>query len=455
MMRARCLFLICCLSFVEKTFGQQAATQWQALADPGNTGSRFEDIYFLDSLRGFAVAFYDPGFYKTIDGGATWQAKPFSLNARLRAVEFLDDGLTGFAGSVGQGLGPYLTTDAGETWANISSRLPEQQGNLYDNRICGVTHRGDTIIAVGWWGGYRGKVFVSRNRGVTWGLQTLPTSLATNLVDATTTPDGTVFLGGGISTSATNIFGANGSNVAVILRSKDGGRSWTKVFADTAIGGRIWKLQFLNDRIGYGSFEPMQRDTVAMVKTIDGGATWTIIGARESEDSTYNGWQTQGIGFINESEGWMGGYYGGLFHTTDSGKSWTHEAFGSNFNRFFRVDSTLMYAGGKTIYRWSGTTDGTPHALHDTAGLPHLLYPISPNPTTGKLSIAFDLRNETNVVLQIVSTDGRHSQQILAATMSAGHHDIPCDVSALPPGPYIVWLGTDEIPIVQRFVLRP
>ena len=142
------------LSLVCSTAHAQSG-RWQALPDPGNTSSRFEDIYFLDSLRGFAVSSYDPGFYKTTDGGNTWQAKPFGLGSRLRAVEFLDDGLTGLVGSVGDGRGPYLTTDGGETWTNIYSRFP-YTGNANSNRICGATHRGDTIVAVGWWGGYRG-----------------------------------------------------------------------------------------------------------------------------------------------------------------------------------------------------------------------------------------------------------------------------------------------------------
>src|SRR5690606_39135143 len=115
---------------------------------------------------------------------------------------------------------------------------------------------------------------------------------------------------------------------------------------------------------------------------------------------------TQGKGFITPLKGWVGGYYDGLFETLDGGITWDTLNFGRTFNRFFVLDSNHVYAAGRSVYRYGDSVNFT--VTKDIARAnPHKLYPVSPNPTTGKLNIKFDIGEYSNVMLQIVSLDAK------------------------------------------------
>src|SRR5579885_832138 len=84
------------------SYCSSAQTGWQYLPDIGiSTGSgRYEDVYFLDTLTGFAVCIGSIGptpeqknIFKTTDGGNTWiKVGPMGDGSDgLRSIEFLGD----------------------------------------------------------------------------------------------------------------------------------------------------------------------------------------------------------------------------------------------------------------------------------------------------------------------------------------------------------------------------
>jgi hypothetical protein len=206
---------------------------------------------------------------------------------------------------------------------------------------------------------------------------------------------------------------------------------------------------------GVGSIEPVYADTVAMIKTIDGGNTWQImpIGHVNSWRFFSGAIGTQGVGFINRQKGWVGGYYDGMFETNDGGLTWNFIDTNQECDRFFLVDST-MYVSANTVYKYSSNhTDQV-----STAPPPsyvHKLYPIAPNPANGNVEIEFDINaHQTNVVLELVNIDGRITYPVMRGHLQPGHYSYKWDGTNAANGNYIIWLGTDEIPMVQKFVLE-
>ena len=448
------LFLF--LLIITGTTMASAQSSWQVLPDTGLTfnAARFEDVYFTDSTTGFAVNLR--GYiYKTIDAGRNWSAKLKLTNplpTSLRSIEFLDDRQTGIAGCVDSPARVYRTSDGGNSWTDIAGSLPD---TVLHNKgaICGISHWNNTFYAVGSWASKQAKLYKSTDKGLTWTCYYPDTSLISCAVDVCFTSRDTGFITGGYSALGGFTFN---SNKSVVIKTTDGGLTWTRVFSDISIGGRIWKIQALSPRLLVGAIEPYYSDTVAMIKSTDGGNSWTIIGTgRSVKMGAPGGHQTQGIGFINEQHGWLGGYYAGIFETRDGGQTWDTLKFGNNLNRFFVLDSSHVFAGGSEMYFYGGQLPQPPVTRVQRASiLPHRLYPVSPNPATGLVKIEFDLLNSTYVLLQVAALDAKRSWELARVWFPAGHYIYYWDGSQAPPGSYIVWLGTNEIPIVQKFALQ-
>src|SRR5690606_33665359 len=133
------------------------------------------------------------------------------------------------------------------------------------------------------------------------------------------------------------------------------------------------------------------------------------------------------------------GYYDGLFETLDGGITWDTLNFGRTFNRFFVLDSNHVYAAGRSVYRYGDSVNFT--VTKDIARAnPHKLYPVSPNPTTGKLNIKFDIGEYSSVMLQIVSLDAKKVFTVMNKRLPPGTYHHEWDGSNMPDGLYMVWL---------------
>ncbi|MBL7682628.1 MAG: hypothetical protein JNK00_04670 [Flavipsychrobacter sp.] len=368
----------------------------------------------------------------------------FPSNTFFRSIEFSKGNRYGVAASLYGDI--YQTSDSGESWIDISANVPDT--GLNKNRICGLTHADTIFYGVGWWGGTVARLYKSSDNGLNWVVDYIDTSLATGLVDIMSIND-SVFLASG-----TRQVGGL-PRESVVLKSTDRCKTWKKVFSDTAIGGRIWKLQFLNDQIGYGSIEQYYfYDSIAYIQTKDGGDTWNIHGIGSVVLTGSLRKSAQGIGFINEQFGYVGGMFNGQFGTTDSGKTWLHNFFGNNYNRFFVIDSNLMYASGDVIYQLKLQDNSTIKKTTTNRGESRVvLHPVYPNPSSGVITIEFDLSFPENVLLEVVNLDTRTVNRVAAGYFKKGHHKYVWDGQGATKGNYIVWLGTDTGPFVQKFTL--
>ncbi|MEP7318567.1 MAG: zinc-dependent metalloprotease [Panacibacter sp.] len=75
-----------------------------------------------------------------------------------------------------------------------------------------------------------------------------------------------------------------------------------------------------------------------------------------------------------------------------------------------------------------------------------------PNPFSQRFTVEFDLSEEDKAVLKLYDINGKQLQVISNSFFTKGSHQIKAEVSALPPGIYIVVLQTSRIKKQQKIV---
>lgn len=343
---------------------------WSRLATEAYTGKQ-DDIAFVDERLGFYVN-GKGRIYRTDDGGERWTKVLDQPGTYFRAIGFVD-AQRGFAGNIGTDYFPgvtdtrplYATRDGGRTW-NAVDGLPgaPMKGicaiDIVRERFinAGVLETRTVIHAGGRVGG-PAQLLRSLDGGQTWTAIDMSPWVAmivdVKFFDAN---NGIVFAGSDASIERSN---------ALIVRTRDGGRTWTQVYRSARPFEITWKGHFPTERVGYATIQTYQPDASLarqrIAKTTDGGATW-----KEMDLVVDPGARQFGIGFATPDLGWVGTAKGG-FETRDGGLTWRPVQLGRAVNKIRLVpasDGMRAYAIGADVYRFgpprtaSGPSDAAP-----------------------------------------------------------------------------------------------
>ncbi len=129
-----------------------------------------------------------------------------------------------------------------------------------------------------------------------------------------------------------------------IVKTTDGGKTWTKVWENVNKGDNIY-----NNGIHCSSAEHcvavVEGDTARILVTRDGGHTWT-----ETMHDTDSASSLTAVHMFDEKEGWVSGghmaqldFEGRYFHTLDGGDTWTKEAIKGLY--IFSFDMVSRHSG--------------------------------------------------------------------------------------------------------------
>ncbi len=333
----------------------QTATPWRKLATVAYPGKQ-DDIAFASP----DIGWYGNGagkLYQTVDGGETWSAVWEQPGTFIRALGFIDDKV-GFLGNVGVGYYPnvsdpkplYRTEDGGRSWTAITAPGIEAVGGICGIDILpvkqifqGEVRTGHIIHAAGRVGGPPA-ILSSRDSGQTWSVQDLSSQIGM-ILDVKFLSPSTGFL---CAASSADLEQAN----AMILRTQDGGTTWTPVYRSNRPFENCWKMSWPSARVGYATVQSYldspENTRRLVIKTVDGGASW-----QELDLVTEAGVQEFGIGFVNDQWGWVGCRAGG-YETRDGGRTWAPVAFGRAVNKVRVVQAgrvTRAFAIGVDVYR--------------------------------------------------------------------------------------------------------
>lgn len=334
---------------------ERPALRWEKLPTVPYRGKQ-DDIAFGTPDRGW-YGNGDGRLYRTDDQGDSWDEVWRQPGTYIRALGFWD-AHTGILGNVGVGSFPgvtdstplYRTDDGGRSWSPVDAISgPVPSGicgiDLVRQRFIDRGERAERLVAHA-----AGRVgdpahyLRSTDGGATWTSQDLG-AFAAAIYDVK-------FLGPRTGFLAASSDAELGRSNGMILRSDDGGESWHPVYRSSRPFETVWKLHFPSDLVGYGSLQSYDPDEQVaqryIVKTLDGGRTWTELPLVADFR-----WRSFGIGFADERLGWVGGNLGGL-ETRDGGRSWAHVEMGRAVNKLRFVGSgrdRRAYAIGTDLYR--------------------------------------------------------------------------------------------------------
>lgn len=388
---------------------------------PFTAGARYDDVFFLNPNLGWAAG--SGGFvYKTTDGGAHWEMQLDLGDTYLRNIEFLNENI-GFLGTLNGGF--YRTTDGGANWNLVGDIVPpDPSAPLQPNEVfCGLDCVGTSTVYG--CGTYYGPAYVvkSTDSGQTWQFIDM-SSYADALVEVLFVDENTGYASGG---------SANGG---VILKTTNGGATWTEIYHTGINGEWVWKLQRLysNPNVMFGSVESFSPLNGKLLKSVDGGQNWV---SKEVPDT-----DIQAVGFITETHGWMGGHHTGFLETFDSGTTWSNTGFGGSLNRIQFLDQNLAYCAGQGIYKFSDETLGT-HGFNGTAERDKLQVEMV-NPVRDQLEFSVTFKQADHIILRLFDATGKwitefKTEKIYAAGKKNYSFPFP-----YPAGSYYLSLHNDS-----------
>ncbi|WP_422105670.1 YCF48-related protein [Winogradskyella sp.] len=364
-----------------------AQPNWQVapniFSNPNN--QRFDDVFFLNENLGWAANGFYARVYKTTDGGLNWTEQlnenDITGNYYFRNIEFLNEDI-GFLGTLNGTF--FKTIDGGSNWSEVTN-IPSNP-----NAICGIDAVGTSTIYG--CGAYFSPAHIikSTDSGDTWTFMDM-SSYANALVEI-------LFLDENIGYAA----GRN-ANGGLILKTLNGGTSWTEIYNTNVSGEYVWKLQTLesNNDIIFGAVSSVAPNNGKLIKSINGGTNWTSLESVETD--------VQAVGFITENHGWMGGHTTGFYETLDGGQTWNNLNIGNNLNRIFIIDATTAFASGTTVYKFTEETLSTQEEaiVHDVLNV-NLLK----NPVDTYLEFTINFPADDNLLIELYDANGKYIKQL-------------------------------------------
>jgi photosystem II stability/assembly factor-like uncharacterized protein len=433
----RKLQFLCLLQIVFTSISSQNLS-WKICNAPA-FGNRVDDIFMLDAQTGYAVC-GDSKVVKTIDGGDNWTLlNQVGNGLYCRSVEFINTQKGFVGGFYFNGGGPNPTNvlrktlDGGTTWTDITTSI----NPIARKGICGLAVAdSSTIYGCGNW--YQDSAYIvkSADGGNTWGFINM-SAYATSLIDMHFINADTGFATGR---------GLAPLKSGVILYTTDGGLSWTYKFQNNVSNEYCWKIQKLTDSIYFASLEDFNAVPSKILKSIDGGMTWTIKQVLATNDNM------EGVGFINANKGWAGGG-SQTYESNDGGNTWATINICQGMNRVFKVNDSLLFASGSgKIWKYSPSSLNINSIKNKEEKYAALK--CSPNPAKEKINITVNLFRNTRALLIIYDEKGKEIKVIENNDKSIGEYKYAFSTNDMPSGLYYVVLKTHEAKEMVKVIVN-
>ncbi|MEM6336544.1 MAG: hypothetical protein AAF752_08250, partial [Bacteroidota bacterium] len=281
------------------TFGRtvDGGATWMLSTVPGADSLQFRDVHAVDANQAYLLSIgtgTDSRVYKTNDAGTTWSLVYTNDEAEgfLDCMDFwdADHGLV-YGDNVGGRLTLLTTDDGGMTWRRVPGEaLPpalDSEGGFAASGTC-VHTMGNAEAWVALGNAAEGRLLHTMDRGVSWAVYTSPIVAHAEGAGhtAVTFRDDLNGVAVGGDLTKPDAFTQN------VVRTTDGGRTWTA-------GGT---LAFAGAAYG-AAYVPGQPSAVVatgpngLSLSTDDGQTWSLL-----DDKNY--W---GIGFSPAGNGWAVG----------------------------------------------------------------------------------------------------------------------------------------------------
>jgi photosystem II stability/assembly factor-like uncharacterized protein len=272
------------------------------------------------------------GTFRTLDGGRTW--RDVLAPGWVRSIDFInsrDGWLLSCQGAndANAVVGVYRSADGGDTWTRVASDKDGAAENSSLHFVCGgEPHITFLNAMVGWitrsdpaFAPDQSYLYATQDGGRTWRQQKLPLSpqLASSWGSGIMPPRFFTARDGILPVFYANL---NPPSFAVVYVTHDGGRTWTyttlisvtnkiKMWQVDSAGRAMWGMSFGDINHGW------MADGIVLYATSDGGRQWTAIRLASFTN-------VRQLDFISERVGWaVRQVFPFLIKTLDGGHTWT------------------------------------------------------------------------------------------------------------------------------------
>ncbi len=427
------LFYISILTFIVAfNFAHNPPNGWYQQFLPNIGGRTISDIFFLDSLTGWAVTPYrqqqnDTAFVlKTTNGGDNWSIE-YSRTEKYVGFEkiYFLNANTGFTCGTNDLLfsgytGLSKSTDGGSNW--ISLNVPDPFAQFNDMAVLNE----DTIWLVSTSSG--GGVFRTINGGVNWIRQSSPGDFPDKIY---------------MCNSRIGFIGFN-AGTPTTKKTTDGGFNWF-----TVINEGFSDLYFADSLIGW-------RSNGYIKKTTDGGLNWITLTLPSGGNiaiseiirfSNVNSDTLWGVGAVSNL------IRGLIYISTDGGTTWGYQL----------PDTSIIiprYSFVQFVNRLTGWAYGINSGVHSITGgdttitiiqqngseIPtdFKLYQNYPNPFNPNTIINYELIITNYIELKVFDINGKEIKNLVNKRQNAGSYKVEFDGSSLTSGVYFYSLIIEE-----------
>ena len=415
------------ISFTKDVSSQ--SLQWRNLPNsPVFSNNRMEDICFINANTGWAVV-YSGKVFRTTNGGSNWDTLFKLAGGSFRSIGFFDE-QTGLLGTLSDdsALVLFRTTNGRYNFTAITEfPAPGIKGT------CGINILNDnTAYACGRWD-TPARIIKTTNKGISWSSFNVDTLLVKSLVDCYFwSSDSGIAVGG-----SNPLYSGN----AVVIKTVNGGNNWQQVYRSSRSGEYCWKICYLNLNNIYVS---IQGPSIYYLKSTNGGNNWV--------DMQFRPYNQQGIGFVDENKGWIGGWSGPTYETSDAGLSWHLAGWGRNVNRFRFINDTIAYAVGERIYKYSRETVGI-NLISSEIPSSFYLSQNYPNPFNPVTHLEFGISKLEFVSLKVYDAIGKEVAILVNGKLTPGRYEYEFNGADLPSGIYFYKIETDDFSTSKRMIL--
>jgi len=393
--------------------GNHFAAGWQLISS--GVEENLQSVHFSDNTHGF-IGGALTRCLKTTNGGLNWSSVAVPSYADFNSVwsASTNDAFLGGWDTV------YTTHNAGQSWQGAYTQTVNYA--IHDLQFISSDHG----FAFMTWA-QMGK---TNDGGNNWSLAPGAGFTAWD------------FFGGHMLDQNTGY--AVGDN-QLLCKTTDGGNNF-QVYE--------WNgyLDFTGIRI-QGVFATSDQNAVAVAdsgvifRTIDGGNYWSRSSIAGPEDHLMD------IYFVNANTGYVVGYNGKVFKSTNGGENWIQEPLitDNHLNSVFFISENLGWAVGDfgTILRYEGTNSVNSGNIRDNTSS----ISIAPNPATEESTISFSLSAQEDVLIEIRDISGRVLSVINNGILAVGNHSIRMNLPDLSNGMYVCLVRTPGNSSCKTFII--
>lgn len=288
-------------------------------------------------------------------GGLEWkQVQKIETYTKNRLNKILFVGNTGFIAGGSRFLEANIMTtqDGGNNW--VLNSYPESGKGMY-----GIAAApSGRVMSIG----FDGKILYSDDKGNTWHFVQLSPWYSYKEIAFKSDNTGL-------------IIGGNSFNSGIIIRIDKDGNS----LGYDSLGIELNKIEMADDNTGYISCYG------AVMKTTDGGKTWGYLGVKNDNFT--------GIHIHNQSEIWVCGIAGSIFHSKDAGANWEKYRNGNSLANGNYTLKDIYFVDGQNGWAVGEkglviqTTDGGKNWKEYKSFTKDALFDICPTPD-GNLMVA-------------------------------------------------------------------